>query len=128
MANESSAQLMVSIHRNKAQGEGNGVEIFIPLGDSTETKLLAENIMKALVSQGFEERSIRAGTLMSSEEDYEEMATAVMPRCLVEVGFISDDKDNEIFDNKMKGNAKAMSKAITETFAQLYESVEDEDL
>jgi N-acetylmuramoyl-L-alanine amidase len=65
---------------------------------------------------------------MSSEEDYEEMAAAAIPCCLVEVGFISDDKDNQLFDKKMKGNAKAISKAITETFAELYEPVEDEDL
>jgi N-acetylmuramoyl-L-alanine amidase len=84
--------------------------------------------MKALVDQGFEERSVRAGTLMSSEEDYEEMAAAAMPCCLVEVGFISDEKDNKLFDNKLSGNAKAMAKAISETFATQYEPVEDEDL
>jgi N-acetylmuramoyl-L-alanine amidase len=119
---------MVSIHRNKAQGKGNGVEVFIPLGDSKETRLLADNLMQALVSQGFEERSVRSGTLMSTEEDYEELAAAAMPCCLVEVGFISDDKDNELFDSKLKGNAKAMAKAISATFAELYEPVEDEDL
>ncbi len=128
MANECSAQLMVSLHRNKAQGEGRGIEIFIPLGESAESKMLADNIMKALVGQGFEERSVRAGTLMSSEEDYEELAVAAMPSCLVEVGFLSDEKDNKRFDSKLSGNARAIAKAIEETFAAQYEPVEDEDL
>ena len=124
MANEFGAQLMICIHRNKASGGGDGVEGYIPLSDTPESRLLAENIVSALVEQGFTERSVRAGTLTSSEEDYEELAAAKMPACLIEVGFVSNDKDNKRFDENLDGNAKAMADAIEKTFHALYEPQE----
>ena len=125
MANEFGAQLMICIHRNKASGGGDGVEGYIPLSDTPESRLLAENIVSALVEQGFTERSVRAGTLTSSEEDYEELAAAKMPACLIEVGFVSNDKDNKRFDENLDGNAKAMADAIEKTFHALYEPSEE---
>ncbi|MCQ2567115.1 MAG: N-acetylmuramoyl-L-alanine amidase [Mogibacterium sp.] len=125
MANEKNAGLMVSIHRNKAE-EGNGVEVYIPSSNTKESQLLGNNVMKALVSQGFLERSVRAGTLVTSNDDYLENSVPTMPSCLVEVGFMQDAGDNKIFDEKRDDIAKALSDAITETYAAIYESEEEE--
>ena len=130
MANRKKANLMISIHRNKAE-EGSGVEVYIPKTDDPESRLLGESLMKALVGQGFVEREVRAGTLVSSDDDYAENAVPTMPSCLIEVGFLQDKGDNKLFDEKLEENARVMAEAISETFRQLYEPEEtasDEEL
>ncbi len=125
MANEKKAGLMVSIHRNKAE-EGSGVEVYIPSSNSEEAQLLGNNVMKALVAQGFVERSVRAGTLVTSNDDYLENSVPTMPSCLVEVGFMQDAGDNKIFDEKRDDIARALADAIAETYAAIYEAEEEE--
>ena len=121
LANASGAKLMISFHRNQASSDGEGVEIYIPSDDSAESRMLAENILNALADQGFEKRSIRAGTLNDSKSDYDEIASLKMPACLVEVGFLSSSRDNALFDEQMDKNASAMADAISNTFKALYE-------
>ena len=77
--------------------------------------------MHFLVRQGFTKRTVRAGTLVSSNDDYEENAAATMPATLIEVGFLSSDEDNALFDKNLSGNAKAIARAIDITFMELYE-------
>ena len=121
MANDAGAQLFISIHRNQADTDGMGVEAFIPKRNDENSRLLANNILNALASQGFEKRSVKAGTLNDPNDDYEELAAATMPAVLVEVGFVSSDMDNALFDDNLSNNAKAMSNAIDQTFMTLYE-------
>lgn len=125
IANKKKAQLFVSIHRNQAN-EGNGVEVYIPSTNDAASRLLGEKVLAALVSQGFEERTVRVGTLVTENDDYLENSVPDMPSCLVEVGFVSSGKDNKLFDDNLKENAKSMALAIEETFAELYESDEQE--
>lgn len=121
MANKKDAQLFISIHRNQAD-EGNGVEVYIPSTNDVASRLLGDNILAALVEQGFEERSVRAGTLVSENDDYLENSVPKMPSCLVEVGFISNKKDNLLFDEKLQDIAGAIALAIESSFAELYET------
>lgn len=125
MANETGAQLMVSLHRNKAKGDGRGVEVFIPTDSSRESQLLGMNIFDALIACGFKERSIRTGTMESEKEDYEELAAANVPCCLVEVGFIDNDDDNKLFDDNLRDNAGAIATAVSDTFNELYAAEEE---
>lgn len=120
MANDCHAQLMVSIHRNSADG-GDGVEAYIPAANDPESRLLAERIIEALVAQGFAEREIKSGMLMSPDEDYEENSASEMPSCLIEVGFISSETDNALFDSRLEDNAFAIAAAISDAFNSLYE-------
>ena len=122
MANKASADLMISLHRNKTDGEGRGVEVFIPSPLDKESEILGNNIMKALVKEGFLERSVRVGTLVSEDENYAENSYSNMPSCLIEVGFISDQGDNKLFDDNMKKNAQAIAEAIIDTYSELYEA------
>lgn len=69
MANDSGAKLFISIHRNKAEGDGQGVEAFIPKRNDDESRLLADNILAALEKQGFVKRTVRAGTLSDPNAD-----------------------------------------------------------
>ena len=121
MANKADAQLFVSIHRNKADTGGDGVEGFIPKKNDKESRMLGENIMHFLGRAGFTERSIRAGTLQSTNDDYEENAAASMPSVLIEVGFLSNAADNERFDMNLDRNARAVANGIDLTFMEIYE-------
>ena len=121
MANKAGAQLFVSIHRNKAKTDGHGIEGFIPKKNDPKSRLLGENIMHALARAGFAERTIRAGTLNSADEDYEELAAAKMPAALMEIGFLSSAEDNALFNNQLERNAREIARAIDFTFVTLYE-------
>lgn len=121
MANKKNAHLFISIHRNQAD-EGEGVEVYIPSKNDKESRLLGKSVLAALVEQGFTERSLRAGTLISDQEDYLENSVPKMPSCLVEVGFLQNKKDNRLFDENLEANAKALAEAIENTFIKLYEA------
>lgn len=121
MANKSGARIMLSLHRNKSPDSGNGIEIYTPSKNDNKSNVLARKIMDNLVEVGFSERNIRAGTLTSSTDDYPENANLKMPSCLIEVGFISDAKDNKLFDDNLAKNAKAIADAIDDSFIEFYE-------
>lgn len=121
MANKCGAQLFISIHRNKASTDGSGIEGFIPKSDDEQSRMLGENIIHFLGRVGFAERTIRAGTLTSSAEDYEELAVTQMPSVLIEIGFLSSEHDNTLFDTNLDKNAKAISDAIEYTFMTIHE-------
>ncbi len=118
MANAKSADLFISFHRNQAS-EGNGAEIYIPSDSTDKEKTLAEKLMAAFVECGFEERSITAGVFKDPTDDYYENSVPTMPSCLAEVGFTSNDGDNEIYDHIDK-NAKLIAKAISEAHKEIY--------
>ncbi len=121
MANDAGAKLFISIHRNKAESDGQGVEAYIPKRNDEGSRLLADNLLNALEKEGFVKRKVTAGTLNDPDSDYEENAAATMPAVLLEVGFISSDTDNALFDDNLGRNARAISKAIDKTFMTLYE-------
>ncbi|NLA69565.1 MAG: N-acetylmuramoyl-L-alanine amidase [Clostridiales bacterium] len=121
-AEDVGAQIMVSLHRNQVNdGEARGVEIWISSDNPSDDNLLSENILNALVKNGFESRGVRSGTLTDPNDDYYENIIKGMTSCLIEVGFVSDKSDNKLFDNKLDENAKAIADAIELSFEQLYE-------
>lgn len=121
MANNSKADLMVSIHRNKSKetNSASGVEAFVPSFDKGNSQLLAENILNNLEQLGFPKRDIHHGELFDETSDYDELANVTMPACLVEVGFLDSDKDNERFEN-YNANAQAICDAIIATYESIY--------
>lgn len=119
MANKKKAQLFISIHRNQAS-EGEGVEVFIPSKNDKESRMLGTKILNALVEQGFVERTVRAGTLITENDDYVENSVPTMPSALVEVGFMQNKHDNRLFDDNLENNARAMAEAIETTFDAIY--------
>ena len=121
MANEKNAKLMISFHRNKSpNGDGEGVEVWIPSSNSKECQTLGQNILDALVAQGFYGRGVHPGTLTDPNEDYYENSTPTMPSCIAEVGFVNWKKDNQLFDDNLEENAKALAKAIEASFVAIY--------
>ena len=126
MANEAEAKLMVSLHRNQSDGEGQGVEAWIHSGGNSSATLLADNILRNLEKEGFTYRKIGTGTLPAASDNYSENRYSSMPSCIIEVGFISNESDNQRFDSNLSGNAKAIANGIETTYETLYEKDSEE--
>jgi len=112
-ANASGADLLVSIHRNSSETPNmySGVETLI-YNDKGIKKEIAENIDSNLEKIGFKNLGIdiRPNLIV--------LKRSKMPAVLVEVGFINNDKDNELFDNNTEKIAAAIADGIAETLAQ----------
>lgn len=107
LANESGADLFISIHRNAAPRENlyDGVQtlIYAP-GGLRQT--VAENIADQLETVGFQNLGvdIRPNLVVLNKTR--------MPAVLVEAGFIDSDRDNELFDSRFDATARAIADGI----------------
>lgn len=119
MANECKADLFVSLHRNSAI-EGQGVEIWVSNKEIYEDTLLGQNIMDALDKVGVSNnRGVQFGYIGKPTYNYQVNYDTDMPSCLVELGFITDNEDNELFDKNFDDYAKAIAQAICKTAEDL---------
>lgn len=107
LANESDADLFISIHRNAAARDNlyNGAQtlIYAPGGLREE---VAQNIVDELEGVGFQNLGvdIRPNLVV--------LNSTRMPAVLVEAGFIDSDKDNQIFDSQFQSMAEAIASGI----------------
>lgn len=114
-ANEKNADYLVSLHRNK--GDGTGVETWIHSKAGEETKQLADSIMTGLESAGIQRnRGVKKGTKDGENSNYHINVYAQMPACIVELGFVNNAADNQMFDEKIDAYAAAIGDAIIKTY------------
>ena len=114
IANQSGADYMLSLHRN--DGEGNGVETWISASGLEETDALANHIMEALDTAGIQRnRGVKKGTQTGESSNYYINVHSDMPSCIVEMGFINDASDNQLFDEKLDAYAAAIGDAVLAT-------------
>ena len=113
-ANRKKADLFVSIHRNSAES-GSGIEIWINSKNNKDDSELANSILNKLQNTEIQEnRGVKPGTAKGENTDYYVLKNTQMTSCLIELGFISDDKDNELFDKNIEEYAKAIAEGIIE--------------
>ena len=106
MENKGSYDYFISIHRNAFKAEtALGVETFTYTNSSIKARELAEKIQKSLVDIGFVNRGVKTA-------NFHVLRETKAPAVLVEVGFIDNTGDNNLFDEKKEEIIKAMSKAI----------------
>ena len=111
-ANWVMADLFVSIHRNSAEG-GDGVEVWISNGEDEESSKLASSILQKIDQVGMQtNRGVKTGTSENSEADYFVNKNTKMPSCLIELGFISNKKDNELWDKNVEQYAEGIAEGI----------------
>lgn len=107
LANESDADLFISIHRNAAPEENlyQGVQTLI-YGPGGLRRTVAENIADQLETVGFRNLGvdIRPNLVVLNKTG--------MPAVLVEAGFIDSDLDNELFDSRFNEIARAIADGI----------------
>ena len=114
-ANEHNADVLVSIHRNNYEEDQSvkGFEAWINSTDSDNAEVLANLIMNGLKEAGISKnRGVKKGSQGSSSEDYAINIGSSMPSVLLEMGFMSSPKDNQLFRDNIKDYAQAIADAI----------------
>ena len=112
IANWRMADLFVSIHRNSSKS-GDGVEIWINNERDETSEKLANDILNGLEKTKIQSnRGVKTGTSENNGSDYFVNKNTKMPSCLIELGFISNKKDNQLLDENLEEYAKAISRGI----------------
>jgi len=95
----------ISFHRNAfSNSTANGAETFI-YSNSSRSKPLAASIQKAMVACGFRDRGVKTA-------NYHVLRETHSPAVLLEVGFITNANDNNLFDKRFDELARRIAKAI----------------
>lgn len=115
------AQLLVSIHRNIYEGaeEVNGVEAWIHSSRPRQAEAYAKNIlaaMKRLIPE-VNNRGVKCGSMSNRNENYA-VNQAATTSLILEVGFLSSQKDNRLFETHMEAYAEAIVRGILDTAMQ----------
>lgn len=110
IGNNSNADFFVSIHRNAylTPNTSEGVETLV-FNDEGIKSEMARNINANLAKLGFVNRGV------VNRPNLVVLKRTKMPALLVEAGFIDNDKDNEIFDEKFYEIADAIAQGIIQT-------------
>lgn len=125
-ANEKEADYFLSLHRN--DGDGNGVETWVSSSMTDENAALAQNIMSNLNAAGISRnRGVKKGTQKSESGNYYVNLHTDMPSCIVEMGFMNNAADNQLFDEKLEQYAAAIGDAVLTTYESYGEDVSGEN-
>lgn len=104
--NKNTYDYFISFHRNAYKPEkAKGVEVYTCLNAGVKAKRLAQMVQKSLLALGFIDRGIK-------EANYHVLRKTKAPAVLIEIGFIDNSEDNNLFDSKKNEIIKAISKAI----------------
>lgn len=113
IANDQGADYFLSIHRNKA--DGYGVETWVNQNPSDASRELGQNVHNAIVGVGVQrDRGLKEGS-QDGNGSYYVLRCSQMSACLVEMGFVNNSKDNELFDQNLEAYAKGIADAIVST-------------
>lgn len=104
--NTNTYDYFISFHRNAFQPEkAKGVETYTYLNPGSKPKSLADRIQSSLVSLGFTNRGVK-------EANYHVLRETKAPAVLIEIGFIDNTGDNNLFDAKRNEIIKNLAKEI----------------
>lgn len=118
IGNQSGADYFISFHRNSSPvaNQYSGVETLVYNKSGIKYEM-AENIDGALAELGFKNLGVkeRPGLVV--------LRRTAMPSLLIEAGFLNNDQDNRMFDERFDEIAQAIANAILGTLDM--ETVED---
>ena len=110
MANQADADFFISFHRNSSEdpNQYTGVETLV-YDNSGIKQTMAENINGALSELGFRNLGVKArpGLVV--------LRRTKMPALLIETGFLNNEQDNTLYDEKQEEIARAIADAWRET-------------
>lgn len=119
VANKKKCTLFVALHRNSAES-GNGVEMWIQSTPTDTDWALAENMLNALSESGISKaRGVKTGYAKNADGNYYVNAHTDMPSCLAEIGFVTSEQDNELFDANLDAYAEAIADGIEKTLRDM---------
>ncbi len=109
IANRSGADYFISFHRNSGINPNtySGTQALVYAAD-TEAERLGRSINDELVDFGFKDLGVveRPGLVV--------LRRTKMPAVLMELGFINNDEDNELFDQKFNEMVEAIVEGVEE--------------
>jgi len=110
IANRNNADIFVSLHRNASVSPAaNGVETFVKPNAPPINISYAQNVQNAIVSVGVQSnRGVK-------QENFAVLRNTQAPAMLVELGFITNERDNELFDQNFNAYADAIVRGILES-------------
>lgn len=104
----------ISFHRNAFKPEQtSGVETFTYTKQTQKAKSLATRIQRNLVAVGFVDRGVK-------KANFHVLRETRAPAVLIEVGFIDNTKDNELFVSKFDEIVEAITTAILDEVGVRY--------
>ena len=110
MANQADADFFISFHRNSSDepNQYTGVETLV-YDNSGIKQTMAENINGALSELGFRNLGVKArpGLVV--------LRRTKMPALLIETGFLNNEQDNTLYDEKQEEIARAIADAVLGT-------------
>lgn len=96
----------ISFHRNAYQPEkAKGVETYTYLNAGTKAKVLAQSIQTSLAALGFIDRGVKTA-------NFHVLRETKAPAVLIEMGFIDNSADNNLFDAKRNEIIRVIAKAV----------------
>ena len=115
VSNNNNSDMFVSIHRNSVENSSaNGVENWVQTGSAPVNAAYAQNVLNRIVGAGVQSnRGVRAG-------NFSVLRNTRAPAMLLEMGFISNSTDNELFDNNFDAYANAITRGILESLGEHY--------
>ena len=120
IANDNWCDLFVSIHRDSVSSDVSGFEACVHSKMPEPDTILAQNIMTNLNNVGISnDRGLVYGYTNDRTQNYHVNADTVCPSVLMEMGFITSDLDNKLFDEHLTDYAKAIGDAIIKTAQDL---------
>ena len=111
IANRNNADLFIALHRDSFTEQTpwtNGVTNYVQNGSSKINHRAAEMVLSNVVDVGVQSnRGVREG-------NYYVLRNTKMPSMLLEMGYIINEIDNELFDEHLTAYAKAIAEGIVE--------------
>ncbi|MCQ2382474.1 MAG: N-acetylmuramoyl-L-alanine amidase [Clostridia bacterium] len=110
ISNNNDTDLFVSFHRNSATNPAaNGVEILVYNNASAKSIQVAEDVLQSLVNVGIQSnRGVKRTNLSVLRETN-------APAILIELGFINNNEDNELFDSRFDEYADAIARSLAQS-------------
>jgi len=107
ISNRNNADLFVSLHRNASTiPTANGVETFVQIGSPPINTTYARNVQNEIVAVGVQtDRGVK-------QENFSVLRNTRAPAMLVELGFITNQIDNQLFDQNFDAYAAAITRGI----------------
>jgi N-acetylmuramoyl-L-alanine amidase len=115
ISNANNADMFVSLHRNASTNPaGNGVETYIHTNPSAAARGYAENVLSRVADAGVQSnRGVK-------QSNFAVLRNTYAPAQLLELGFVSNDADNGLFDANFDAYAEAIAKSIAESLGLPY--------
>lgn len=118
IAENCNANLLLSIHRNVYAGseEVNGMEAWINNARPKDANEISENILKCVGRRvsGIKNRGVKWGSMDNVNENYG-INKVSMASLILEVGFITSDHDNELFEKYLDDIAWGIAQGVLDS-------------